>query len=220
MKSDYMKPENYNKLFVFMTYENTLAMRVSLETGIRINDVLKMRPCDIRGRTITYTAEKTGKKGRAVISRDLANRLKQVAGEWFIFPKRGKPKEHRTRQAVWRDVKRAAAALRSVNVITNENISPHSARKTFAVEDAEAHGLKHTQKALQHRDKKTTQMYAFSDRYIGTYSNDYTLQLLLNKVENLGSFMNDIMEKLEDIGKSDDNSITKESCRLTDSGKI
>lgn len=201
MKSDYMKPENYKRLFVFMTYENTLVLRVSVETGMRIGDILKMRSEDIRGRTITYVAEKTGKRGRAVVTQDLANRLKAVAGEMYIFPKRGKPNEHRTRQAVWKDVKRAAAALRAVGVIKSENISPHSARKTFAVEDAEAHGLKHTQRALQHRDKSTTKMYAFSDKYIGEYSNDYAIQMILNKIENLESYFDLIMEKLEENGK-------------------
>lgn len=185
-----MKPENYNKLFVFMTYENTLVLRVSLETGLRIGDVLKMRPEELRGRTITYTAEKTGKKGRAVITQDLANRLRQVAGEKYIFPKRGKPDEHRRRQTVWKDVKKAAAALRSVGIIKGENISPHSARKTFAVEDSERYGLRHTQRALQHRDTATTKTYAFSDRYIGAMTTDLRLeqielqlQLLLSKME-------------------------------------
>lgn len=202
MKSDYMKPENYKKLFVFMTYENTLVLRVSLETGLRVGDILKMRPHDLRARTITYIAEKTGKRGKAVITQDLANRLRQVAGTFYIFPKRGDPQQHRTRQAVWKDVKRAAAALRTVGVVKGENISPHSARKTFAVEDAERYGIKHTQKALQHRDKRTTKMYAFSDKYIGEYSNAYALQMLMNKVENLEAYLDEIMEKLSEIGKA------------------
>jgi integrase len=208
MKSDYMKPENYKKLFVFMTYENTLVLRVSLETGLRVGDVLKMRPCDLRGRTITYTAEKTGKKGKAVVCQDLANRLKQVAGEKYIFPKRGKPDEHRSRQAVWKDVKKAAAALRTVNVITSENITPHSARKTFAVEDAERYGLRHTQRQLQHRDKRTTKLYAFSDKYIGTVANDQLLQMILNEIENLAAEIDIVLEKLEENGKTDKKTVT------------
>lgn len=218
MKSDYMKPENYNKLFVFMTYENTLVLRVSLETGLRIGDVLKLRPDDIRGRTITYTASKTGKRGRAVISLDLAKRLKAIAGEEYVFPKRGEPNDHRTRQTVWKDVRKASAMLREAGVIKNENISPHSARKTFAVEDAERYGLKHTQKALQHRDKRTTQMYAFSDRYIGEYSNNYTLQILCQKMENLETNFEILMEKMEEMvitGRNDDKSGTKENAPLT-----
>lgn len=215
MKSDYMKPENYNKLFVFMTYENTLVLRVSLETGLRIGDILKMRPEDIKGRTITYTAEKTGKRGRAVVSQDLANRLKQVAGDRYIFPKRGKADEHRSRQAVWKDVKRAAGALRSVNVLTNENITPHSARKTFAVEDAERYGLKHTQRMLQHRDKATTKLYAFSDKYIGGGSCMPFLQTIYQKLENLELYCDEIMETLENNGKNENKTVTNDSEGLT-----
>ena len=218
MKSDYMKPQNYNKLFVFMTYENVLALRVSLETGLRIGDVLKMRPDDLRGRTITYTASKTGKKGRAVITLDLAKRLKAVAGESYIFPKLGKPDQHRTRQAVWKDVRKAADALRAAGAIADENVTPHSARKTFAVEDAERYGIKHTQKALQHRNKSMTQLYAFSDRYVGKYSNDYTLQVLLAKFENFEHQLGILTKKLEDLaenGKTDDETETKADAPLT-----
>jgi integrase len=177
-----------------------------------------MRPRDIRGRTITYTAEKTGKRGKAVVSLDLANRLKAVAGETYIFPKRGKPDEHRTRQTVWKDVRKAAAALRAAGVVKDENISPHSARKTFAVEDAEHYGLKHTQRALQHRDKRTTQMYAFSDRYIGEYSNSYTLQRILDKVDVLQDsvqFLAEKLEAMENIGNIVYKSETKANAPLT-----
>lgn len=212
VKADYMKPENYNKLFVFMTYENTLVLRVSLETGLRIGDILKLRPDDLRGRTITYTAEKTGKRGKAVVTQDLANRLRKVAGESYIFPKRGSAEGHRSRQTVWKDVKRAAEALRSVGVIKGENVSPHSARKTFAVEDAERYGLQHTQRALQHRDKSTTKMYAFSDRYIGAGNCAPMLQMIFQKLENLELYFDEIAEKLvvlAENGRTNDKSATK-----------
>lgn len=193
MKSDYMKPENYAKLFVFMSYENTLAVRVSLETGLRIGDVLKLQPGDLERRTITYTAGKTGKAGRAVISQDLANRLRQISGTNYIFSNRTDPEKHRSRQAVWRDVKRAAGALRAAGLISGENISPHSARKTFAVSDMEKYGLTHTQKALQHRDKATTKLYAFSDKYITDDKMGIVLAQILAKI-------NQIMDVLASFG--------------------
>lgn len=220
MKSDYMKPENYNKLFVFMSYENTLVLRVSLETGLRIGDVLKMHPDDLKGRTITYSAEKTGKRGRAVITQDLAKRLRQVAGEMYIFPKRGDQSAHRSRQTVWKDVKKAAAALRSVNVIGTENITPHSARKTFAVEDAERYGLKHTQRMLQHRDKSTTKMYAFSDRYVGTGECYPLVRMIYQRLENLELYIDEFMEKLEKTGEKENNSVTNVTEPLTDTTNL
>lgn len=216
MKSDYMKPENYNKLFVFMTYENTLVLRVSLETGLRIGDVLKMQPGDLKGRTITYSAEKTGKRGRAVITQDLANRLRTVSGEKYIFPKRGNADDHRRRQTVWKDVKKAAEALRAVNVVRGENITPHSARKTFAVEDAERYGLKHTQRALQHRDKRTTKLYAFSDRYIGMDTSGQIMQSILSEIGFLAAEINKILEILEETGKTENKTITNDDQALTE----
>lgn len=156
MRTDYIKSKDYNKLYMRMSYENALALRTSLETGLRIGDVLSLKKSDISGRTITYTAQKTNKKGKAVVSADLANRLKQIGGNEFVFIGRfgNKP---RTRQAVWRDVKQAAKGL------FDENVAPHSARKTFAVEDFQQYGLPHTKKALQHERTDTTILYAFSD---------------------------------------------------------
>lgn len=197
MRSDYIKPDNYNRLFVFMSYENTLAMRVSLETGMRIGDVLQVRPEQLRGRTIHYTADKTGKKGTAVISQDLANRLKRIAGTKYIFQGRGGEDTHRTRQAVWKDVKKAASVLRSAGAIGGENFSPHSARKTFAVADAERYGLNHTQKQLQHRDKDTTRLYAFSDRYIQGVSDGITLKSILALLGGISDRLTALEEKLQ-----------------------
>lgn len=196
MKSDYMKPDNYGKLFVFMGYENVLALRVSLETGLRIGDVLKIKPEDIRGRTIFYTAEKTGKKGRVVITQDLANRLREISGEKFVFPKRGDPDDHRRRQTVWKDVKRGVAALRAAGVVDGENITPHSARKTFAVEDMERHGILHTQKALQHKNKMTTKIYTESDKAVSA-SDWYGVNIRLDGIEEK---ITQIFEMLSKIG--------------------
>lgn len=195
MKSDYLKPDNYGKLFVFMGYENTLVLRVSLETGMRIGDILKLTPRDLRGRTLTYTAEKTGKRGKAVVSQGLANRLREVSGEKYIFPKRGNPDDHRRRQTVWKDVKRAVAALRAAGVIDSENISPHSARKTFAVEDMERHGILHTQKALQHSNKMTTRIYTDSDKAIG--ANDW--YAVSKKIDTLEEKIDQIFQILANM---------------------
>lgn len=187
MKADYLKPDNYGKLFVFMQYPNTLALRVSLETGMRIGDVLRLTPDALRGRTVTYTAQKTGKRGKVVVSQDLANRLRDVAGERYIFEGRGR-EGHRTRQTVWKDVKKAVAALRAAGVITGENISPHSARKTFAVEDMERHGILHTQKALQHSNKFTTQIYTDSDKAVAAadwFAVNRRLDSIEEKIEEL-----------------------------------
>ena len=160
MRTDYLNPQLYNRLYSCMTYENVLALRVSLETGLRIDDVLSLRASQIVRRTICGTAEKTGKPYRKTISADLAKRLAALTPNkgGFIFPHRLDPKKHRTRQAVWGNMKKAAA-LMGVKL----NAAPHSARKTYAVEMFKDKGLEQTQKELQHDRISTTMIYAFSD---------------------------------------------------------
>lgn len=160
MRTDYINSNEYNKLYMRMTYENALALRTSLETGMRIGDVLSLEVKQLNGRTISYTAQKTNKSAKTTISADLSNRLKKISGKKFIFEGRN-GKKPRTRQAVWKDVKSAARGL------FQENIAPHSARKTFAVEDFQKNGLPHTKKALQHERTDTTMLYAFADVLTG-----------------------------------------------------
>ena len=151
-----------------MTYENVLALRVSLETGLRIDDVLSLRASQIVRRTICGVAEKTDKPYKKTISADLAKRLAALTPNagGYIFPHRLDPLRHRTRQAVWLNMKKAAA-LMGVKL----NAAPHSARKTYAVEMFKDKGLERTQRELQHDKISTTMLYAFSDMLCGTEHN-------------------------------------------------
>lgn len=159
MKSDYLDPQVYEKLYHVMQYDNILALRVSLETGLRIDDVLRLRWDSFKkGTKFTFTAKKTGKTGTKSISKDLYSRLfNRRTASPFVFPgrKRGK---HKTRQAIWKDIKKAVSVLG-----IDGNISPHSARKTYAVKLRDTEGLSAVQKELQHDNMETTMIYAFSD---------------------------------------------------------
>lgn len=177
MRTDYIKSELYHKIYLRMTYENALALRTSLETGMRIGDVLALEVENLNGRTITYTAQKTGKQGKAVVSVDLANRLRKIAGKRFVFEGRNGDKP-RTRQAVWKDVKQATRGYA-------ENVAPHSARKTFAVEDFRTHGFTHTQKALQHDSSGTTMLYAFADMLTNKKSPPQDVDAFAHKIAYL-----------------------------------
>lgn len=158
MRTDYLNPQIYNRLYGVMTYDNVLALRISLETGLRIDDVLSLKRDDLTGRTISGIAEKTCKPFKKPISQDLANRLKGLNRKGFLFPHRLKPNEHRTRQAVWANMKKAAKVI-GVEL----NAAPHSARKTYAVEVFKDRGLGAAQNELQHDRVSTTMLYAFSD---------------------------------------------------------
>lgn len=159
MRSDYVNSEAFRLLINSMEWENGLALRVSLETGLRIGDVLALRRCDLRGCKLSYVASKTGKPGTKTISKRLAALLIKSAGvsEW-LFPGRNSKSGHRTRQAVYRDLKRVCKRLG-----IEGQISPHSARKSYAVDEFREHGLDHVKRELQHDDASVTMLYAFSD---------------------------------------------------------
>lgn len=161
MRADYIDPEVYGKVFHLLQYENALALRTSLETGLRISDVLSIRTSDIRGNRLTFTAQKTGKEGTKILSGDLLRRLRRISGKEFIFEGRSGTKP-RTRQAVWKDLKKAAEFLG-----VDQNLSCHSARKTYSVELFHEKGIGAVQKELQHSRLDNTMLYAFSDIMTG-----------------------------------------------------
>lgn len=165
MRTDYLNPQLYNKLYGIMTYPNVLCLRVCLETGLRVGDVLALKPEQLQGRTLRGVAEKTEKPYKKTISCDLARRLAQYMGKNYIFPHKTKPNEHRTRQAVWANMKHAAKLLGY-----NMNAAPHSTRKTYAVERLHDVGLEQTRKDLQHDRLSTTMLYAFSDMLLQSNS--------------------------------------------------
>jgi len=165
VKSEYLSPKLYHNLYSKMTPDNVLALRVSLETGLRIDDVLRLKKENFKTlRKFVYTAKKTGKKGTKTISKDLSGQIwdRMIPKSGYIFPGR-KPGKHRTRQAVWLDLHRACerAGLR-------EHVSPHSARKTYAVELRKSEGLPAVQRELQHERQGTTMIYAFADLLRGS----------------------------------------------------
>lgn len=161
MRADYINPSVYSKVYHLLTYENALALRLSLETGLRISDVLKTELKDLQGQNLSFVAQKTGKEGKKRISADLAKRLRKISGERWIFTGRSGLKP-RTRQAVWKDVKKAARKLE-----VKENMSVHSARKTYGVEVFHEGGINAAQRELQHSRLDNTMLYAFSDFLTG-----------------------------------------------------
>ena len=157
MKTDYVEPGSYARLLSAMTWPNALAVRVALETGLRIGDVLSARERDLQGDWLTGKAHKTGKPYRFKLQAQTARDLRWQACNGWLFPGRD-PRRPRTRQAVWKDMKQAAARVRLEGVVR-----PHSARKTFAVEKRKRDGIEATMAALQHEKKWVTEMYAYAD---------------------------------------------------------
>ncbi len=203
MRTNYLNPDLYNRLYSVMQYNNVLALRVSLETGLRIDDVLSLRTENLKGRTIVGVAEKTDKPFKKTLSVDLAKRLRQVSGSDFLFPHRLKKDDHRTRQAVWKDVKKAARLLG-----IKGNIAPHSARKTYAVELFRDQGISAVQKQLQHDRIGTTMIYAFADLLDQGKKNEcsnYDLDLLAEMIAEKVTVR--LMGQLQNCNKKTQNSI-------------
>lgn len=153
-------------VFAALTPGNRLVCRVAVYTGLRVGDVLAI-PTGKVGRQFWVTEAKTGKRRRVNLPQELVDGIKAQAGPEWAFPSPTRPGRHRTRQAVWADVKRAAKAFRMP-----QNVGVHSLRKRYAVEQLERSGGNYgrVQRLLNHADMATTMIYAMSYQlYLAKY---------------------------------------------------
>ena len=158
MKTEYMLQREVDLVLAALTPKNRLAMRVALHTGLRIGDVLALKTEQLRSR-FWVTEQKTGKRRQVGLPEPLLGDLKKTAGEVWVFEGRS-PEKHHTRQAVWKDVKRAAKAFR-----LPANIAPHSARKVYAAELLSRYGdIEKVRRALNHGSVTITLIYAMADQ--------------------------------------------------------
>ena len=156
MTTEYLLRREMEHVLAALTSSNRLVCRVCLQTGLRVGDVVSLKTRDLKGQ-FWITEAKTKKRRRVNLPRELLDQVKAQAGEVWAFPGR-KPGQHRTRQAVWADVKRAARAFR-----VRQNIAPRSFRKVYAVELLRRCGdVKRVQRALNHSDCATTMVYVMA----------------------------------------------------------
>lgn len=158
MRTEYMLQREVDLVLAALTDTNRLVMRTCLHTGLRLTDVLELTPDRLR-RNFWVTEKKTGKKRQVGLPEPLLSDLRKHAGKRWVFESKTDPTKHHTRQAVWKDVKRAAKAFR-----LPQNIAPHSARKVFAVELLRKYGdLERVRRALNHESTSVTLIYAMAD---------------------------------------------------------
>lgn len=169
MRADWTNDRTMRLLLTALMPANRLAMRVSLETGLRIDDVLSLHTSQLKTQRITVKERKTGKTRRVYLQRRLYELLLGQAGRAYVFEGRCDWRRHRTRQAVYKDLRRAARLYRIDGKKIAEHISPHTARKIYAVHDLQQHGgdVEHVQHDLNHTKTETTMLYAFSDKIGG-----------------------------------------------------
>lgn len=160
MRTEYLLKNEVDKVLAVLTPRNALVMRVALHTGLRVSDILSLKTAQL-GPHFWVTEKKTGKKRQIGLPEPLLSDIKNQAGEVWAFesPRTGKP---HTRQAVWKDIKRAARAFR-----LPQNVGPHSARKVFAVELLEKYGeFERVKRALNHSSDAVTLIYTMADRQL------------------------------------------------------
>lgn len=158
MRTEYLLEKEVEQVLDLLTLENRLVMRVCLHTGLRVGDVLQLRTAQLK-HNFWITEQKTGKRRQVGLPGPLLEDLRDSAGDLWVFPGADSQK-HRTRQAVWKDVKRAARAAR-----LTANAGPHSARKVYAVELLKEYGnIERVKRALNHSSIEVTLIYAMADR--------------------------------------------------------
>lgn len=160
MKTEFLLNREVDGVLSVLTPKNALIMRVALHTGLRVGDVLAIKTAQLAPH-FWVTESKTGKRRQIGLPEPLLSDLKTQAGQAWVFenPKTGRPQ---TRQAVWKDVKRAAHALR-----LPQNVGPHSARKVYAVDLLAKYGdIERVRRALNHSSEAVTLIYALADRQL------------------------------------------------------
>lgn len=158
MKTEYLLNREVDLILAALTPENRLVLRVALHTGLRVSDVLELRPDQLK-RQVWITESKTGKRKQIGFPDPLLSDLRRGCGKYWVFPGRCDERKHRTRQAVWADVKRAAVAFR-----LPQNVGPHSFRKVYAVDLLARYGdIERVRRALNHSSETVTLIYALAD---------------------------------------------------------
>lgn len=164
MRAEWTPKETLELLLTAMMPANRLAIRASLATGLRIGDVLAFMTDQVRQQRWTMKEQKTGRVRRVYLPTKLCEDILRQAGRIWAFEGRSDPRKHRTRDAVYKDLRRVATLYRVEGKKLVEHISPHTARKVYAVEAYQRTGsLKRVQELLGHSDEAVTQLYALAD---------------------------------------------------------
>lgn len=168
LRADYIQQDSFEHILSALMPENRLALIVSLTTGLRIDDVLSLRRKDIVKQRFTIHEMKTGKARKVSLSKELQADLLYICGRFYVFEHRFDVKKHRTRQAVYKDLKRACKLFRISECV---NISPHSARKIYSVGVYKRTAKIETVKQLlNHSNEAITMLYAMADELTEKHS--------------------------------------------------
>lgn len=164
MRAGWLRTPELEHVLAALMPGNRLVLEVCLSTGLRVSDALGLKTAALEkaakgnGR-LTVRELKTGKNRRVRIPMELLYRCMDCAGRVYVFEGRFDRLRHRTRQAVWKDLHRAARLFR-----LDVHVSPHSTRKAWAVDEYHRTGsLRRVQAEMNHSDPAITALYAMAD---------------------------------------------------------
>lgn len=158
-RSAWVSDDVMSHILAALTPENRLAIITSMLTGLRIGDVLSLRTSELLRERFTIVEQKTLKKRHLRLPSKFRDELLKISGKIYIFEHRTDPRRHRSRQAVYKDIKRAARAFR-----IRALVSPHSARKVYAVKEYKKDfNIRRVQALLNHSSEAVTMIYAMAD---------------------------------------------------------
>lgn len=177
MTTEYILNREVDRVLSALTPVNALIIRAQLETGLRIGDVLKLEYWQLKN-CFSVVETKTGKSRKVGMTTQLIEDIRSAAWRrgprqaildaregkctYWAFPSPVDWRKHRTRQGVWKDVKRAAKAFR-----LKANVGTHSMRKVYAVELLKKYGdIERVRRALNHEDVNVTLIYAIADQLV------------------------------------------------------
>lgn len=166
MRSEWVEDDTLKLVLAAMMPANALAIETSLYTGLRIDDVLALKTETVRRTARPYVRDsKTGKLHRIYLPAELRGRMLAQAGRVWVWEHRLDWRRHRTRQAVYKDMRQAAAVYERTGRL-RAHVSPHSARKVAAVRAYKRGGLDAAQALLVHDTghPTVTLIYALADQ--------------------------------------------------------
>lgn len=166
-RSAYVEPTAMGLVLAALQPANRLVFEVMLATGLRVGDVLSLTTAQIKRQRFTVREQKTGKTRRVWIPAKLQLQILQQAGRLYAFEGRDDWRKHRTRQAVWKDCNRCARFFQRGGSVPKGTVSPHSARKVYAVDELRRTGnVDAVRQKLNHdpAHAATTLLYALADK--------------------------------------------------------
>lgn len=179
MRADWIDDQSMTYLLAALTPQNRLALLVSMCTGLRIDDVLHLKTEVLYKERFTLKERKTGKARRVRLPTRLRADLLAQAGRYYIFEGRTDPRKPRTRQAVFKDLKRACVAFR----VSGVNVSPHTARKIYAVDAYKRTcSVDKVRQLLNHSSEAVTMLYAMADELTAKHTGNKSVNLPAGKV--------------------------------------